>query len=121
MGLASPAPAGRPPASPRPQAPSPEQHHASPQLASPDPLTFKVFLPIAAAELLPSSGPRLLKDLLEPLHAQGAVEFILLLLSCKAGYRHGAQALRLWLQGRRGREDSWGVGVGGVPAHPLPA
>lgn len=59
------------------------------------PLTFKVFLPIASAGLFPSSRPCLLKDLLEPLHTEGPVKFVFLLLREARG--HWAQALWLWL------------------------
>jgi hypothetical protein len=59
------------------------------------PLTLKVFLPIAAAWLLPSTGPSFLKDLLKPLHAQGAVKFVFLLLGEPRCPR--TQTLWLWL------------------------
>lgn len=42
-------------------------------------MVLKVFLSIAAAWLLPSSGPSLLEDLFKPFNSQGAVKFIFLL------------------------------------------
>lgn len=57
---------------PLPLRPSPfsgGQSDLSPQPPFPSwPLTFKVFLPIAPAWLLSSSGSSFLEDLLEPLH-----------------------------------------------------
>jgi hypothetical protein len=58
-------------------------------------VVLKVFLPIAAAWLLPSTGPSFLKDLLKPLHAQGAVKFVFLLLGEPRCPR--TQTLWLWL------------------------
>ena len=104
--------------SPAIPAPSPSHEPLSPLLAgqsslgapaspSHHPLTFKVFLPIAAAWLLSASRPSLLQDLLKPLHTQSAVKFIVLLF--REPRRCRAQALWLRLWGRRGGENTQGL------------
>lgn len=56
-------------------------------------VVFKVFLPIASAWLLSSSGSSLLQDLLEPFYTEGT-KFVFFLL--REPRCSGAQAFRLW-------------------------